>query len=107
MSSQQTFKALPAEFLDNLFEGFEPGTSLLAELRAFFGDKLAELVSENAQGTSRFGFDADPRIGALHRAYIALNTESGRVRAAATHELLHLRLRAHGFPIAPALQHNP
>ena len=72
MSSQQTFKALPAEFLDNLFEGFEPGTSLLAELRAFFGDKLAELVSENAQGTSRFGFDADPRIGvsspSLHRA---------------------------------------
>ncbi|MET0599337.1 MAG: hypothetical protein ABWZ57_15890 [Mesorhizobium sp.] len=42
MSSQQTFKALPAEFLDNLFEGFEPGTSLLAEVRAFFGDKLAE-----------------------------------------------------------------
>ena len=88
---------LPDDYLEKLLVDLAAGQRLLEEVRVFYGPSLRIERREGVDGVSNFHIDPHNPSGLA--ASIGLNTTTDRIRAAATHELLHLAQHARGPPV--------
>jgi hypothetical protein len=98
---------LPLTYLETLFSDFAPGEALLREVSDFYGSKFFIRRNDVPSGESKFTIDSGGERAIFQHATISLNTTTNRVRAAAVHELLHLRQPIRGFPLVRSLALDP
>jgi hypothetical protein len=98
---------LPLTYLETLFSDFTPGEALLREVSDFYGSKFFIRRNDVPSGESMYTIDAGGEGAIFQHVTISLNTTTNRVRAAAMHELLHIRQPIRGFPLVRSLVLDP
>jgi hypothetical protein len=95
---------MSVERLRSLVERHQEALALFERVRDFYGPALVASFVVDPNGSSHFTIDTGGGSGVFARAELRLHDPSERQIEAAVHELLHLEIPIHGFPVFQALK---